>query len=204
MRSILAIFLCVSTYATVVDRIAIVTADRAIKDSDIEREIRVVSFLNREKPDFSPAARKKAAQRLIDQTLIRRDIEISRYAEADPKEVDGMYNQVRKRYSSESQFQSALSAAGITKEQLRRAIQWQMTVLRYIEQRFRPATVVNDKQVRDYYLQHRSEFRNMTLEQARPKIQTILRGDVVNQQFYAWLDQTRKQTPIRYIEGDLR
>src|SRR5438270_3566160 len=81
----------------VLDRIAVVAADRAIKDSDIQREIRVVSFLNKDKPDFSAAGRKDAAQRLIDQTLIRRDIELARYSVADPKEVEKLYLHVQPR-----------------------------------------------------------------------------------------------------------
>jgi len=188
----------------VLDRIAVVAADRAIKDSDIQREIRVVSFLNKDKPDFSAAGRKDAAQRLIDQTLIRRDIELARYSVADPKEVEKLYQQVRSRYGSPEAFQAALRQAGITDEELQRALTWQVTVLRFIEQRFRSATSVSDKDARQYYEQHRAAFQNVTFAQARPRIENVLRGNEVNQAFEAWLEQSRSNTKIRYLEEELR
>jgi hypothetical protein len=190
--------------AVLIDRIAIVAADRAIKDSDIQREIRVVSFLNKEKPDFSATGRKDAAQRLIDQTLIRKDIELARYSVADPKEVEQLYQQVRARYGSLEAFQAALRQAGITDAELRRALTWQVTVLRFIEQRFRPVTAVSEQDARNYYQQHRAAFQNGTFAQARPRIENVLRGNEINQAFEAWLQQARSNTRIRYLEEELR
>lgn len=203
-RIVVFAFCAVAAEAVVVDRIAVVAGNRAIKDSDVERDIRVVSFLNKERPDFSAAGRKQAAQRLIDQTLIRRDIELARYAEADPKEVEKLFLQVRARYGSEEQFQAALRQAGITVAELRSALTWQVTVLRFIEQRFRTAATVSDQEARKYFQQHRSEFQNATYAQARPRIETVLRGNEVNQAFFAWLEQTRTTTNIRYLEEELR
>jgi hypothetical protein len=190
--------------AVVVDRIAVIAADRAIKDSDIQREVRVVSFLNKEKPDFTSAGRKDAAQRLIDQTLIRKDIELAHYSIADPKEVEQLYQQVRSRYGSQEVFQAALRQAGITDAELRRALTWQVSVLRFIEQRFRPATAVSDQEARRYYQQHRSAFQNVTFAQARPRIENVLRGNEINQAFEAWLQQARSNNRIRYLEEELR
>ena len=48
-RIFLALALSVSLDATIIDRIAIVVRDGIIKDSDIDRDIRVVDFLNQEK-----------------------------------------------------------------------------------------------------------------------------------------------------------
>ncbi len=194
----------VAAQAVLIDRIAIVVGDRPIKDSDIQREIRVVSFLNKEQPDFSEAGRKAAAQRLIDQMLIRREIEIARYSAADPKEVEQLYAQVRSRYASQQAFQEALQRAGITEEELRRALTWQITVLRFIEQRFRPTTSVSEGEARQYYQQHRAAFQNVTFAQARRRIENVLRGNEVNQGFEAWLQQSRSSTNVRYLEESLR
>ena len=60
--------------AIVLDRIAVVVGKVAIKSSDIERDIRVTAFLNHEPLVFTPDARKKAADRLIDQQIIRQEI----------------------------------------------------------------------------------------------------------------------------------
>ena len=204
LRIVIFFLLGLIAQAVVVDRIAIVAGNHIVKDSDIERDIRVVAFLNREKPDSSAAGRKQAAQRLIDQTLIRRDIELARYAEADPKEVEQMYGQVRARYQTQDRFQAALRESGISEAELRRALTWQVTVLRFIEQRFRAAAAVSDEAARQYYQQHRSEFQNATYAQARPRIESVLRGNEINQAFYAWLEQARGAAKIRYLEEELR
>ena len=50
-----------------------------ITQSQVDDEIRVTAFLNREKVDLSAAARKQAASRLIEQALIKREMDLSRY-----------------------------------------------------------------------------------------------------------------------------
>src|SRR5215813_4042872 len=61
--------------ADVIDRIVVVVGNRVIKSSDITRDLRVTGFLNAEKPEFTDQTRRKSAERLIDQTLIRNQIE---------------------------------------------------------------------------------------------------------------------------------
>ena len=68
--------------AELLDRIAIVVNNQPIKDSDIERDIRVTALLNGDRVDSGPSARKQAANRLIDQALIRREMELAPIPEA--------------------------------------------------------------------------------------------------------------------------
>jgi hypothetical protein len=132
MRTFLTLSLLAPlTAAVVLDRIAIIALDRPIKASDIEREIRVTAFLNGDKPDFSTAGRKQAANRLIDQAIIRREIELGAYPEAGDKEVSRLLAETIRSRPQLAQY-------GVTEEQLRRALRWQITVLRFIEQRFQP------------------------------------------------------------------
>ena len=132
MRTLLALTLLFPlTAAVVIDRISIVALDRPIKASDIEREIRITAFINGEKLDFGSAARKQAANRLIDQAIIRREIELGGYPSAGDKEVSHLLAETKRS-------RPPLAEYGITEEQLRRALRWQLTVLRFIEQRFQP------------------------------------------------------------------
>ena len=66
--------------AEVMDRIAVIVGKRAIKTSDIDRELRVSSFMNRQPVDKSPAGSRKVAERLIDQELVRQDLLNGQYA----------------------------------------------------------------------------------------------------------------------------
>jgi hypothetical protein len=74
----LAIFLFVSLVsAEIIDRIAVTVEKQVITESEIWRQIRITAFLNGEEPDFSSAAKRTMADRLVEQVLIRRELETS-------------------------------------------------------------------------------------------------------------------------------
>src|SRR3569833_649743 len=75
--------------AVVLDRVAVVVGKRAIKLSDIERDIRVTAFLTHATVDTSAAARCKSAERLVDQTVIRDEIATGDYERATDADAVG-------------------------------------------------------------------------------------------------------------------
>ena len=75
---ILLLAACPAYPGTIIDRIAIIVGKQVIKDSDITREIRLTSFLNTDPLDLGPGARRRAANRLIDQALIRNEMRLGR------------------------------------------------------------------------------------------------------------------------------
>jgi hypothetical protein len=193
--------------AVIVDRIAVIVGNQVIKTSDIDRDIRLTAFLNREKPNFSSDAKRKSAERLIDQAIIRQQIATGGYRRPSDSEADGLLKQLRQdRFGgSEQQLRAALNAYGITEDQLRAHLLWQLTVIRFIDQRFRPGVLVSDEEVRAYYDQHLAELkrqypRNNSFEELAPKIRASLEGERINQTFAEWLDQARKRTRIEYRE----
>jgi hypothetical protein len=59
-----------------------------ITQSQLDDEIRLTAFLNRDMPDLSAAARKEAAGRLIEQALIKREMDISHYPLPELSDAD--------------------------------------------------------------------------------------------------------------------
>jgi len=82
--------------AVVLDRVAVVVGKRAIKLSDIERDIRVTAFLNHATLETSAAARCKSAERLVDQTVIRDEIATGDYERATDADAVGLLNNLRR------------------------------------------------------------------------------------------------------------
>ena len=122
-RLLLSFLLATAASAVVVDRIAVIVEKRVIKTSDIEREVRVTQFLNAEPLDLGTEARKQAAERLIDQAIIRREIEAGGYSMASEEDAARMLEQVKKERSG-----SAAAKYGLTEDQLLRHLRWQVTV----------------------------------------------------------------------------
>ena len=63
----------------IIDRMAVSVGNQVITEGQIDEEIRLTAFLNHEQPGASVTERKKAAGRLIEQALIKRDMDLSRY-----------------------------------------------------------------------------------------------------------------------------
>ena len=208
----IAIFVifCLAAQAVIIDRIAIVVGNHIVKDSDIDRDIRITSFLNNEQPDFSLQSRKKAASRLVDQQIIRDEIESGAYPVAPASEADALLAQIKsKRYPTAARFGQALARYGISETELKKALMWQTTVLRFIDSRFRPGVLVTDADIQGYYAAHKTELKREHPDAAdadamRSDIEDAIAGERVNQQFYAWLDEQRKQAQVEYREASLR
>lgn len=203
-RIIISAFLaatCLSA-AVVLDRIAVVVGQRVVKLSDVERELRLTEFLNRETLDLSAAAKRKAAERLIDQQLIRDELSAGGYQRATDADAAAMLEQIRKnRYAnSDAQLRAALMRYGLTEDQLKAQLLWQMTVLRFIEERFRPGVLITDADIRSYYDAH-AALHKATLDAASPKIRENLEGERINQEFDTWLREQRQDKHIEYREG---
>jgi len=194
----------------IIDRIAIIVENSIIKDSDISRDLRVTSFLNAVPLNLGLQARKTAASRLIDQIFIRKEIQIGDYPVASPEQADQELDQlVKGRFKSEGSLEETLKRYGITAPDLRSHFLWQLTVLRFIDARFKPAVLVTDEEIEKYYTEHRTTFSKehpgkSSLDEVHGEIEELLAGQRVNKLFFAWLDERRKNAAIKYLEGSLR
>ena len=212
MTAFVAVACCAMCRAdfTTIDRIAVVVAGHPIKTSDIDRDIRATEFINGEPLDLGAEAKKQAAQRLIDQQIIRNELQVGGYQRPDASEAASDLDQIRKeRYrGSEARMHQALARYGLTEDELRARLLWQLTVLKFIDQRFRPGVLVSDQDIQTYYNQHRAELAkdnggHTSLEALTPKIREAITADQINQQFFAWLDQQRKDVGVTFIPGVL-
>ena len=176
-KAILVLTLCLGIgRAGIVDRIAVIVDGKVIKQSDIQTEIRVTDFLNHTKLDLGIAAQKEAVNRLIDQKVIRKAMENGIYPMPAPEEAEPLLKQIRERYANDAAYRRALASYGIDEAVLREHLLWQITVLRFISLRFPPAA-------------------NGT---------AATNDGEANQQFFAWLDQSRKDTRIEFKREDLK
>jgi len=196
----------VHAQTAVIDRVAIVVGRRAVKLSDIERDLRSSQLLNHQNLDLSDAAKRKIADRVIEQELIRQEIQTGNWSKPSDADVEAFVAKIQKdRFGgSESAMTSALGSYGLTPEQFRKYVLWQLTVLRFIDERFRPGVLVTDEDVQAYFDQHRDELVKQhpgqtTLEQLAPVIREQLIGERVNQAFEEWLQQARRRARVQFI-----
>ncbi len=196
--------------AEIIDRIAISVGNQVITESQIEEELQVTAFLNREKLDLSALEKKQAAARLIEQTLVKREMEFSRYPLPAAADADEPLKSVASRYTDPTLYQAALRQYGIDEDVLKRRLLWQLTLLRFVDYRFRSGIQLQDSDVQAYYQQQVVKWRQQgvqpipTQEDARGQIEEILTQQRIDQSLETWLTETRTQVAIRYRDETLQ
>ena len=192
--------------ADIIDRIAVSVGNQAITASDVDREIRVTAFLNRTAADFSPKNRRATADRMVEQRLILRELENSRYPTPAASEINPILAKFQQQnFASLDDYGRALVAAGVTDEQVRDELLWERRLLLFIDVRFRPAVQVTDQQVEDYFhktvepaAQAAHPGEPVTLDRYRDRIEEKLTGDEVTKEMNTWLDNARQRSEVVY------
>jgi peptidyl-prolyl cis-trans isomerase SurA len=211
-RSLALAVFAVAAQADIIDRIAVSVGNRVITTSDLDREIRVTAFLNGAQPDFSAANKRATLDRLVEQKLVRNELESARYPTPSPSEVEPELAAFRKKhFPDDAVFASALAAAGLTLQELRDELLWQRTLLMFIDLRFRPGVQVSDQEIQDYFEQTVAPAARLAnpgtavkLEDYRDQIEQTLTGRKVDQEMDRWLAAARRRTEIVYHQEALK
>lgn len=195
--------------AEVVDRIAVSVAGQVVTLSDIRRHIRIMAFLQKTKPEFSEARLRSTAELLIDQALVRREAELSRYpAPADPEIQQALAQSAESLGLTRQQMFAEALEYGFSEQEIRDLAAWRLTLIRFIDYRFRPSVQVSEADIAVYYNDvFLPQFRarsagaaHPALDSIRERIVDILNTELATQAAQSWLEQTRKMTRIRYFD----
>ena len=190
----------------IIDRVAVSVGNHVVTTSDIDREIRVTAYLNGAKLELTPAVRRATADRMVEQTLVRTELETSRYPTPPPSEIDPILAQLKKeRFPTDADFQHSLAEYGITEQDVRDELLWQRTLLSFLDVRFRPSVQVSDKEIQDYFdkivkpaFQAAHAGQTVSIDDYRDQIEATLTGQREDQEMTKWLDQAKKRTEIAY------
>lgn len=202
MRTLAPVLLvCLAMHGEMIDRIAVTVDNRVITESEIIRQIRIAAFLNGEQPDLSAANKRVTADRLVEQALIRRELDTSRYA-AQGALATPEYQELKNKYGDDNSYKQALVKSRITDKDVQEALQWQALFLDFVDMRFRPGVQLPESELQDYYNQQVAENPGKLppFEEARESIEEILTSQRVDNALDRWLGQVRTQTRIKYTQ----
>lgn len=183
-----------------IDGIAARIEDGVITDSEV-RELGAFQQLvdGRSKP------RDEIIRELADQWVVRQEAAATNYQQPSSAAVDRAYQQLEKQFGSPAQFQNRIAAAGLTEAAVRRLLQQQLYLSRFLDYRFRPAAQVDDKQIQDYYdhelvpaLKKRGE-QVPPLDDVDDTIREVLIQRAIDERSAKWLDETRARLKIEII-----
>jgi hypothetical protein len=179
-------------------------AARIEDDIITESEVRELSAFQ-QLVDGQPKSRAEVLRDLADQWLIRGEASTARYGQPSSADVDRAYNEFVKQFPSPKIFEQRRTDAGLSEAAVRRMIQQQLYLSRFIDYRFRPAAQITDQQVADYY---RDDFVPQlkarkaeipALDDVEDTIREVLIQRAITDREEKWLDESRPRLRIDIV-----
>lgn len=180
----------------IIDRVAANISRSVILDSEVVEEARVEAFIQAAEPDLTAANKRKILDRLIDQFLIRRELEFTRFAPASDKDIEPLVKQITDRNRDYARYR-------ITPELLKKHVGWTLNMLRFVEYRFAPAIQISPAEIEREYRRRLPEWKDKAppLDEIRPELEKLLIQSHVDAALDRWLGEMRTQNDIVYHEG---
>jgi len=204
---LLILFASAACAGEIVDRIVATVNGHVILQSDWEDALCYEAFVaGRPLDQITTDQRKSALDRLIDQELLREQMESSDFQHATADEIDSRIAEVRNQYpeaGTNSAWQALLVRNGLTENDLRSRVALELDVLRLVDARLRPSVQIDSKSIESYYNQEllpqlrEKGAREVPLSEVTPKIRELLTQQKMNQLLTAWLQNLRASSEIR-------
>ncbi len=204
---ILLAVLMAAAMAEIVDRIAVTVGNSVVTMSEVTTQVRVAALIDGKPIAFDEESLRSAANRLVEQTLLRREMLLADYQPAGVDAAKPVLERWKvERFSDDdSRYRQALAEYDVSEDRLLEQLQWQVTLLRFIDQRFRPGVQVPAEDVRAYY---RGTFvpnwrgpegaQPPPLPEVANAIEDTIAAEQLNSLVDRWLNSSRSQLDILF------
>jgi len=132
-------------------------------------------------------------------------LEASRYILPTPADVGAAVKEEKGRFANEAAYRKALADYGVSDEDLRTRLLWQLTLVRFIDVRFRPGIQIGDDEIRKYFddklraaYMRAHPGQTPSIDEYRDSVEQTLISQSANQQVEQWLKEARRRTRIQY------
>jgi hypothetical protein len=182
--------------AETLDRIAVSVGREVITESQVILDLRVAAFLDQKPVDLSGPAKRKSAERMVDQLLILREAVDSHVTLPSVEATAGLIAP----YAAETGYQANLQRYGISERDLGAHLLAGLRTLTFTDLRFRPDVQVSSDDVRSYYdkLPDSAAAPKPSFEASREQIEKLLTEQRVIDALDQWLAMARSAANIRY------
>ena len=199
-----------SASAEVLDRIIATVNGHVILQSDWDEALCYEALLsNRTLAQFTDDDRRAVLDRLIDQELLREQMNSAGFVHASDAEVDSRLAEARKLYpqaASPQQWQALLAQYHLNETDLRTRIRTQIDLMRLVDARLRPAVQIDSKTIEAYYRDQfvpklkQSGAADVPLAEVSSKIREVLTQQKVSELLVSWLQTLRSEGDV-HIPG---
>lgn len=194
----------------ILDRVVANVNGHIVLQSDWEQELAFENLLNGRAPDtFSAEERKSALDRLIDQELLREQLQASQQPATE--QVVSRLAQVRKMFpdaSTEQAWRTVLQKYGLSEAALEKRLTEEIQLMHLVEARLKPSIQIDQKAVENYYHDQllpelkKAGGKEVALAEVVGHIRELLAEQKLNQLLTNWLTSLRSEGHIETHEAD--
>jgi len=191
----------------VIDRIVALVNGHVILQSHVEDDVYFEALSDgRPVHGVTDKDRGAALEHLIDQELVREQIQAGENSAPAPEDVQKRIAEIRALHpgtNSDEAWREELARYGLDEKRLEAKVTDELTVLRQIDLRLRPTVQVENREIETYYRDtFVPEMRKVgaaepPLAEVSSRIREILTQQKISEQFSTWLEALRKESKIR-------
>lgn len=194
--------------AEVLDRVAVSAGQQVVTLSAILRQLRLETLASGDPVQDTEENRRRAASRLIDQVIVMREIELSRYTPPSMTEAEEAIERYLKQSGrTRERLLDEIHKLGFSEDDFKREMQWRISVSRFIDYRFAPGVQVTDEEVENYYHdEYSAQYRKLNpgaavppLDEVRDSIARIVTNRKTNAAMEQWLARMRESLRVTYF-----
>jgi hypothetical protein len=189
--------------AQMIDGVAARIEDDVLTESEV-RELAAFQQL----VDGQAKPRAELIRELADQWIARGEADTVKYPQPTSADVDRAYAQLMAQFPSADEFKKRIAAAGLSEAGVRRMLQQQLYLSRFLDYRFRPVARIDEAQIKKYYDgEFTSQLRARqlpipALEDVEDTIREVLTLRAISDNAQQWLDDTRAGLMIDILSPD--
>ncbi len=141
-------------------------------------------------------------RQLLEQWIVAVEAGSSRFAHPTEAAVDGEVARLRRQIGTPEEFERRVREIGLNAAAVRRQVERQMFLSQYLDYKFRPAALVEPKQIEEYYraellprLAARGE-KAPALESVQEQIREVLTQREITSRAERWLEESRARLKV--------
>ena len=183
-----------------IDGVAARIEDDIITQSEV-RELSAFQQL----VDGKSMARGEVINELANQWIVRGEAKTELFPSPSQEDVDRSYAEFLKQFASPEDFKARCATAGLNDAAVRRMIEQQLYLSRFLDYRFRPQAQVEQQDIETYYEKEfvpQLKARNQTVppvDSVADTIREVLTQRSINDNAMKWLDDTRGRLRIDVV-----
>jgi hypothetical protein len=188
------------SHTIAVDGIAARIEGDIITESEIDE---LTAFQNL--VDGKSGSRADAIRELTDQWIVNNEAQTSRFARPSKEDVDEALQNLSSQIGSEDALHQRMAKVGLTEAAVRRQLELQIYLNRFVDYKFRAAAQVDEQQIKDYY---NGEFTQQAkangetvppLDEVHAEIHRLLTERIITDRASKWLDDARVRLRIEIL-----